>query len=59
MTTNRKVQVIKHFEVKKAKIETSSDLEKENLELKKRLREGALERDILKRRLLSSEIRQI
>jgi transposase len=33
---------------KKAKIGTSSDVEKENLELKKKLRETEMERDILK-----------
>lgn len=37
---------------KKAKIETSSDLEKENLELKKKLRETEMERDILKKAAL-------
>ena len=39
---------------KRAKFETSSDLEKENLELKKWLREVEIERDILKKRCLSS-----
>lgn len=39
---------------KKAKLEKSSDLEKEVLELKKKLREVEMERDILKRRRLSS-----
>jgi transposase-like protein len=34
---------------KKAKLETSSNLERENLELKKRLREVEMERDILKK----------
>ena len=33
---------------RKAKLETSSNLEKENLELKKQLREVEMERDILK-----------
>jgi len=33
---------------KKAKCETSSDIEKEVLELKKKLREVEMERDILK-----------
>ena len=37
---------------KKAKLETSSDFEKENLELKKRLREVEMERDILKKAAL-------
>ena len=37
---------------KKAKIETSSDVEKENLELKKKLRETEMERDILKKAAL-------
>ncbi len=37
---------------KKAKMEISSDLEKENLELKKRLREVEMERDILKKAAL-------
>ena len=37
---------------KKAKIETSSGLEKENLELKKKLRETEMERDILKKAAL-------
>ena len=37
---------------KKLKIETSSDLEKEVLELKKRLREVEMERDILKKAAL-------
>ena len=37
---------------KKARIETSSDLEKENLELKKKLREVEMERDILKKAAL-------
>ena len=37
---------------KKAKIETSSDLEKENPELKKKLRETEMERDILKKAAL-------
>lgn len=34
---------------RKAKLETSSDLEKEVLELKKQLREVEMERDILKK----------
>jgi transposase-like protein len=34
---------------RKAKLETSSDLEKEILELKKQLREVEMERDILKK----------
>ena len=37
---------------KKAKLEISSDLEKENLELKKRLKEVEMERDILKKAAL-------
>ena len=37
---------------KRHKFETSSDLEKENLELKKRLREVEMERDILKKAAL-------
>jgi transposase len=37
---------------KKAKLETSSDLEKEVLELKKRLKEVEMERDILKKAAL-------
>ena len=37
---------------KKAKLETSSNLEKENLELKKRLREVEMERDIIKKAAL-------
>jgi transposase len=37
---------------KKRKIESSSDLERENLELKKRLREVEMERDILKKAAL-------
>ncbi|MBA3786212.1 MAG: transposase [Acidobacteria bacterium] len=37
---------------KKAKLETSLDLEKENLELKKKLREVEMERDILKKAAL-------
>lgn len=37
---------------KKAKIDTSSNLEKEVLELKKRLREVEMERDILKKAAL-------
>lgn len=37
---------------KRAKIEITSDLEKENLELKKRLREVEMERDILKKAAL-------
>jgi len=37
---------------RKAKLETSSDLEKENLELKKQLREVEMERDILKKAAL-------
>ena len=37
---------------KRAKIETSSDLEKEVLELKKKLREVEMERDILKKAVL-------
>lgn len=37
---------------KKAKLESSSDLEKENLELKKRLKEVEMERDILKKAAL-------
>jgi transposase-like protein len=37
---------------KKAKLETSSDLEKEVLELKKKLREVEMERDILKKAAL-------
>ncbi len=37
---------------KRAKIETSSDLEKEVLELKKKLREVEMERDILKKAAL-------
>ena len=37
---------------KKTKIDTSSDLEKEVLELKKRLREVEMERDILKKAAL-------
>ena len=37
---------------KKARLETGSELEKENLELKKRLRETEMERDILKKAAL-------
>ncbi len=37
---------------KKAKLETSSNLEKEVLELKKKLREVEMERDILKKAAL-------
>lgn len=37
---------------KRVKIETSSDLEKEVLELKKKLREVEMERDILKKAAL-------
>ncbi len=37
---------------KKAKLETGSGLEKENLELKKKLREVEMERDILKKAAL-------
>lgn len=37
---------------KKTKIESSSNLEKENLELKKRLKEVEMERDILKKAAL-------
>ncbi len=37
---------------RKAKLETSSDLERENLELKKLLREVEMERDILKKAAL-------
>lgn len=37
---------------KKAKTESSSNLEKENLELKKRLKEVEMERDILKKAAL-------
>lgn len=37
---------------RRAKLETSSDLEKEVLELKKRLREVEMERDILKKAAL-------
>jgi len=37
---------------KKARLESSSDLEKENLELKKRLKEVEIERDILKKAAL-------
>lgn len=37
---------------KKAKTESSSSLEKENLELKKRLKEVEMERDILKKAAL-------
>lgn len=37
---------------KRAKIETSSDLEKENLELRRRLKEVEMERDILKKAAL-------
>jgi transposase-like protein len=37
---------------KRAKIDSSSDLEKEVLELKKRLREVEMERDILKKAAL-------
>lgn len=37
---------------KKSKLETSSNLERENLELKKRLREVEMERDILKKAAL-------
>jgi len=37
---------------KKGKIESSSDVERENLELKKRLREVEMERDILKKAAL-------
>ena len=37
---------------KKARLETSSDVERENLELKKRLREVEMERDILKKAAL-------
>ena len=37
---------------KKARLDTSSDLERENLELKKRLKEVEMERDILKKAAL-------
>jgi transposase len=37
---------------KKVRINTSSDVEKENLELKKKLREVEMERDILKKAAL-------
>jgi transposase len=37
---------------KKRKIDSSSDVERENLELKKRLREVEMERDILKKAAL-------
>lgn len=37
---------------KKAKIDSSSSLEKENLELRKRLKEVEMERDILKKAAL-------
>lgn len=37
---------------KKLKIESSSDLEKENLELRKQLKEVEMERDILKKAAL-------
>lgn len=37
---------------KKAKLESSSNLEQENVELKKRLREVEMERDILKKAAL-------
>ncbi len=37
---------------KKSKIQMSSDLERENLELRKRLREVEMERDILKKAAL-------
>lgn len=37
---------------KKLKLESSSNLERENLELKKRLREVEMERDILKKAAL-------
>ena len=37
---------------RKGKFETSSNLEKENLELKKQLREVEMERDILKKAAL-------
>ncbi len=37
---------------KKAKISTASDVERENLELKKKLREVEMERDILKKAAL-------
>ena len=37
---------------KRAKIDSSSNLEKENLELKKKLREVEMERDILKKAAL-------
>ena len=37
---------------KKSKLESSSDVEVENLELKKRLREVEMERDILKKAAL-------
>ncbi len=37
---------------KKGKIESSSDVERENLELKKRLREVEMERDFLKKAAL-------
>ncbi len=37
---------------KKAKLATGSDVEQENLELKKRLREVEMERDILKKAAL-------
>ncbi len=40
------------YKWKKARIETSSDVEKENLELKKKLREVEMERDILKKAAL-------
>jgi transposase-like protein len=40
------------YKWKKAKLETSSDLEKEVLELKKKLREVEMERDILKKAAL-------
>ncbi len=47
---------------RKAKLETSSNLEKENLELKKQLREVAMERDILSgslRESLAGEVRKV
>ncbi len=37
---------------KKAKVKNSSDVERENLELKKKLREVEMERDILKKAAL-------
>ena len=47
---------------RRAKIETSSNLEKEMLELKKRLREVEMERDILKKaatNLTAKAVREI